>query len=111
MTYRCPRGLEKKDTSPPVCGDVNECWILSCGFDGKCHNIEFGGGYYCECPIAVDEFKTCTNCTCDNLLIDSQSVLQISSRAILAIALVCMLMSRTDQTILVQHYTHFSFSN
>ena len=94
MFNRCPRGLEKKDTIPMTCGDRDECWYLSCGSNGICHNIDYGGGFYCDCPMALDEFKSCTNCTCDNLLIDSQSVLQISSRAIFAIFSVCMLMTR-----------------
>ena len=77
-----------------TCGDRDECWYLSCGSGGFCHNIDFGGGFYCECPSAYEEFRICTNCTCDNLLIDSQSVLQIGSRAIYVVVLVCMFMTR-----------------
>lgn len=91
---RCPRGLEQKETIPVTCGDRDECYYMSCGFEGVCHNLEFGGGFYCECPSALEDYKICTNCTCGNLLIDSQSVLQISSRAIFAIIFVCTLMSR-----------------
>lgn len=101
---RCPKGLEPKATVPAICGDRDECWHLSCGSGGFCHNIDYGGGFYCDCPNAYDNtFKTCTNCTCDNLLIDSQSVLQISSRTIAVIMFICMLLIRTHlpQLILV----------
>ena len=41
--------------------DLNECDFHPCGPGAKCHNIEKGRGWYCECP----EKFTCTNCSCN----------------------------------------------
>lgn len=108
--FSCPKGLEKKDTTAPyTCGDRNECWYLSCGLGGTCHNIDFGGGFYCECPVTSKDYKPCTNCTCDNLLVEAPSYVQIGSRAILVIMTVCMLLACKNPLILVKDNPDFHF--
>lgn len=87
----CPAGLEMKKTTPQTCGDLDECLHLSCGSFGTCRNIEYGGGFYCECPHYPD-YTICTNCTCDSLTIEAQSSIQLGNRAIVAITSLCMLL-------------------
>lgn len=68
---------------------------MSCGYGGTCHNIDDGGGFYCECPLSVEGSTICSNCTCDHLPQEPQSVLQIGTRAIAAIVMAFALMSCT----------------
>lgn len=87
ITHSCPGGFEKTPNGT-ACKDLDECAYHPCGPGAKCHNIDQGHGWYCQCPGF-----TCTNCSCSGDLgpgsVRDRS-LGIGSNAI-AIMILCLL--------------------
>jgi hypothetical protein len=82
---RCNDGLEVNETLTG-CQDLNECDYHPCGPGFKCHNIDKGRGWYCEC-----EQRSCTNCSCVwDIGMNSQTEVSVGIGA-LSIILACII--------------------
>lgn len=104
----CQKGLQVNE-NVTGCEDLNECDFHPCGPGARCHNIESGKGWYCECP----EKFSCTNCSCneDRMMAREKTIIfGAGALAAIGVALVSWLGMKTKTTAVLLFFCISSIS-